>query len=154
MSPAPAVGSPAPDFTLMSTSGEPVTLSASRGREAVLLAFFPAAFTSTCTAELCEFSEDYGRYADRNVTVLPISADLVPALRAWKAQEQLTVDLLSDVRREAARAYGVLDEERFQARRAYFLIDRDGVLRWSHVESSGGDKRDTDELLSRIEAVA
>ena len=154
MSAVPQPGTPAPDFTLMSTAGEPVTLSGFRGDQAVLLAFIPAAFTSTCTAELCEFSEDYGRYQDRGVTVLPISADLVPALRAWKAQEGLTVDLLSDVRREASRAYGVLEEARFQARRAYFLIDRDGVVRWSHVEASGGDKRDTEELLAQIEALA
>lgn len=154
MSDVPEPGNAAPDFTLMSTSGEPVTLSDFRGRQPVLLAFIPAAFTSTCTAELCEFSEDYGRYAERGVAVLPISADLIPALRAWKAQEGLAVDLLSDVRREASAAYGVLEEARFQARRAYFLIDREGVVRWAHVEASGGDRRDTDELLSRIEALA
>lgn len=154
MSDLPEPGDIAPDFTLMSTSGEPVTLSDFRGRQAVLLAFVPAAFTSTCTAELCEFSEDYGRYAERGVAVLPISADLIPALRAWKAQEGLAVDLLSDVRREASAAYGVLEEARFQARRAYFLIDQAGVVRWAHLEESGGDKRDTDELLSRIEALA
>lgn len=154
MSRVPDVGSVAPDFTLMSTAGEPVTLSAHRGRQAVLLAFVPAAFTSTCTEELCEFSEDYDRYRERGVAVLPISADLIPALRAWKAQEAMTVDLLSDVRREAITAYGVLEEARHQARRAYFLVDRDGVIRWSHVEASGGDKRNTAELLSHIEALA
>lgn len=154
MSGVPDVGSQAPDFTLMSTAGAPVTLSSFRDRQAVLLAFVPAAFTSTCTEELCQFSEDYERYRERGVAVLPISADLIPALRAWKAQEAMTVDLLSDVRREAMVAYGVLEEARYQARRAYFLIDRAGVVRWSHVEASGGDKRDTAELLSRIEALA
>jgi peroxiredoxin len=88
------------------------------------------------------------------VTVLPISADLIPALRVYRDQERIGLELLSDVRREASIAYGVLDPERYQARRAYFLIDRDGVVRWRHVESRGGEKRDTAELVSRIEALA
>jgi peroxiredoxin len=150
----PAEGSPGPDFTLASTAGPPVTLSAFRGRQPVLLAFFPAAFTSTCRAEMCEFSEDFDRYQERGVAVLPISTDLIPALRAWKAQEQLGVELLSDVRREASEAYGVLDEPRYQSRRAYFLVDREGIVRWAHVEASGGDKRDTGEIIAQIEALA
>lgn len=149
---APAVGAAAPDFTLPSTSGEHVTLSSLRGRN-VLLAFFPAAFTSTCTAELCEFTEDYSAYASRNTAVLPISVDLVPSLKAYRTQEKIAVDILSDFRREVSRAYGVLDEERYQSRRAYFLIDRDGVVRWKHIEAQGRDKRNTAELVTQLEAL-
>lgn len=153
MSDALPLGGAAPDFTLPSTSGEMVTLSSFRGTRNVLLAFFPAAFTSTCTSEMCEFSEDYGVYGSRHTEVLPISVDQVPSLKAFQRHEKFDVQLLSDARREVSRAYGVLDEARFSARRSYFLIDKEGVLRWSHVEAQGGQKRDTAELVRQVEAL-
>jgi peroxiredoxin len=146
----PRVGDVAPDFALDSTAGVPVRLSENRGQRHVLLAFFPMAFTSTCTSEMCEFSTDFDRFASANVAVLPISVDSVPTLREFKAKHALRVDLLSDFRREVSRSYGVLDDDRFFARRAYFLIDRSGVVRWSHIEDQLGHKRGTDELLSKI----
>lgn len=149
----PTLGAPAPDFTLPSTAGRDVTLSALRGRN-VLLAFFPLAFTSTCTAELCEFSTDYGQFERADTVVLPISVDSVPTLKAFKAQERMTVDLLSDFRRDVSRAYGVLLEDKFFANRAYILIDREGRVRWTHVESQLGHKRATAELVAAVAAVS
>jgi peroxiredoxin len=153
MSTALTVGTSAPDFSLPSTSGERVTLSAFRGSKNVLLAFFPAAFTGTCTKEMCEFSEDYGVYATHHTEVLPISVDQVPSLKAFQKQEGFDVQVLSDARRDVSRAYGVLDETRFNSQRSYFLIDRDGVIRWVHVETVGGAKRDTAELIRQVEAL-
>lgn len=147
----PVVGTAAPDFTLASTSGETVALSGLRGRK-VLLAFYPLAFTSTCTAELCAMSEDYSAFEATGATVLPISVDAVPSLRAFKASEQMTVDLLSDFRRTASRAYGVLDEEKYTARRSYFVVDAEGVLRWAHVEEHNGLRRENSELLEQLAA--
>lgn len=149
--PTPAPGALAPDFTLPSTSGAAVTLSALRGKK-VLLAFFPLAFTSTCTAELCEFSTDYAQFQGADTVVLPISVDAVPSLKAFKAKEGMTVDLLSDFKREASRRYGVLLEDKFFSARAYFVIDRAGVVRWTHVESDTGHKRNTAELLTALAA--
>ena len=149
----PPVGSPAPDFTLPSTSGQPVTLSGLRGKR-VLIAFFPLAFTSTCTAELCAFSEDLDRFAGADTVVLPVSVDSVPTLKEYRAKERMTVDLLSDFKREVARLYGVLLEDRFFASRAYVLIDRNGIIRWTHEEAELGHRRSDDELLARIAAVA
>ena len=146
----PRVGELAPDFSLDSTAGTPVRLSALRGQRNVLLAFFPLAFTSTCTAEVCEFSTDFDRYAGANVAVLPISVDSVPTLREFKAKHSIRVEMLSDFRRDVSRLYGVLDEDRFFARRAYVLIDRHGIVRWSHIEDQLGHRRQTDELLARI----
>jgi peroxiredoxin len=146
----PPVGSPAPDFTLLSTSGNKVTLSDFRGKQNVLLAFFPFAFTSTCTAELCDFSTDYAQFSGADTVVLPISCDFVPALKAFKKQEQMTVDLLGDVRREATRAYGLLLEEAYASARAYVLIDKQGVIRWGHVEEELGHKRSNAELLAEL----
>jgi peroxiredoxin len=150
----PTVGQPAPDFTLLSTSGADVTLSAHRGKKIVLLAFFPLAFTSTCTAELCAFSADFDRFANADTAVLPISVDSVPTLKEFKAKHAMTVDLLSDFKREVARAYGVLLQDRFFSKRAYFLIDKRGVLRWSHVETELGQRRDDAELLDQISRIA
>ncbi len=149
----PAVGSVAPDFTLASTSGADVTLSSFRGSTNVLLAFFPAAFTSVCTAELCAFSEDYSRFASADTVVLPISVDWIPALKAFKAHEQMTVDLLSDGKREVSQAYGVYLAEAFVAKRAYILIDKSGAVRWTHVESELGHSRGNAELLEQLAAL-
>jgi len=147
------VGAAAPDFTLPSTAGADVTLSSFQGRRNVLLAFFPLAFTSTCTAENCAFSEDYDAFDRAGTVVLPISVDSVPTLKEYKAKHAMRQHLLSDFKREVSRAYGVLLEDRFFSRRAYFLIDREGILRWSHVETELGHKRDDAELLRQIAAL-
>jgi peroxiredoxin len=149
----PAAGDRAPDFALQSTAGTTVRLSELRGKSPVLVAFFPLAFTSTCTAELCEFSENFDQFTGKGVVVLPISVDSVPTLKEFKAKYAMKTDLLSDFKREASRAWGVLREDTFFSERAYFLIDRDGVVRWAHVESKPGDKREYSELLERIAAL-
>jgi peroxiredoxin len=148
-----AIGAPAPDFTLPSTSGKDVSLSSFRGRQNVLLAFFPLAFTSTCTAEVCAFSDDFARFATAGTAVLPISVDSVPTLKEFKAKHELDVDLLSDFKRDVSRAYDVLLPDKFFAKRAYFLIDKRGVLRWSHTELELGHKREDGELLRQIAAL-
>ena len=127
-------------------------MSSFRGTSNVLLAFFPLAFTSTCTAELCAFSEDFDRFATAATKVLPISVDSVPTLKEFKAKYGMKVDLLSDFKRDVSRAYDVLLEDKFFAKRAYFLIDRQGVLRWQHVEAELGHRRDDDDLLRQIQA--
>lgn len=145
-------GVEAPDFTLASTSGEKVTLSSFRGRSPVLLAFFPLAFTSVCTSEMCALSEDYGAFAEAGVTVLPMSVDAMPSLKEFKAKHHMQVDLLSDIKREATRAYGVLRPDAYTSQRAYFLVDTDGMIRWAHVEAHPGLRRENHELLAAIKA--
>ncbi|MDH5234493.1 MAG: redoxin domain-containing protein [Gemmatimonadota bacterium] len=149
--PVPAIGSAAPDFTLDATSGSKVSLAEFRGRRDVLLAFFPLAFTSTCTAELCAISDDYGTFTRLGVEVIPISVDSVATLKEYRAKYHLGVELASDFRRDVSRAYGTLNEERFYSNRAYFLIDREGRVRWRHVETANRDKRDNAELFAEIE---
>jgi mycoredoxin-dependent peroxiredoxin len=148
----PAVGQQAPDFTLPSTSGEKVTLSSLRGKP-VLIAFFPLAFSGTCTHELCEMRDDHDHFVARGVTLLPISVDHTYSLKEYKAKHGMKVDLLSDFKRDVSRAYGVLLDDRFYANRAYFLLDRDGVIRWSHVEETPNHRREDRELLAAIDAV-
>jgi peroxiredoxin len=150
--PVPAVGSAAPEFTLASTAGQEIALSGYRGAKHVLLAFFPAAFTSVCTAEMCAFTDDYAAYESLGVVVLPISGDAVPSLLEFKNKYKMPVDLLSDVRREVAARYGVLLPEKFVANRAYFLVDREGMLRWVHVEENPGQRRESSEIQAAISA--
>jgi peroxiredoxin len=145
----PPVGSEAPDFTLASTAGQPFTLSSLRGKN-VLLAFFPLAFTNTCTAELCDMRDDWDQFASADTVVLPISVDSTATLGEFKSKYSLQSDFLSDFKRDVARRYGVLLEERFFSTRAYFLIDRKGVIRWEHVEANPSNKRSNAELFEQI----
>jgi peroxiredoxin len=149
----PAVGSPAPDFALASTSGETVTLSSYRGARHVLLAFFPLAFTSVCTSELCAFGDDFDAFSASGVEVLPISVDAVPSLKEFRSKYEMKVQLLSDFKREASVAFGVLRPDTFFSERAYFLIDKDGVVQWVHVEEHPGLKRENAEILAAIKSV-
>jgi mycoredoxin-dependent peroxiredoxin len=148
----PVIGQPAPDFTLPSTSGEKVTLSKLRGTP-VMLAFFPLAFSSTCTEEFCTIRDDYSAFAGRKVKVLPISVDHTYSLKAYIEKHSLPVEMLSDFKREVSRQYGVLLEDRFYSNRAYFLLDGAGILRWSHIEENPSDRRQNSELLAAIDAV-
>jgi peroxiredoxin len=148
--PLPPIGTPAPDFTLESTGGAPVTLSGLRGKN-VLLAFFPLAFTSTCTKEMCAFTEDYSQFQSADTVVLPISVDSIPTLKEFKAKERIGLDLLSDFKREVSRRYGTLNEERFSSDRAYVVIDRQGTVRWTYVEETSRTKRENADLLEQLE---
>ena len=146
---APTLGQPAPDFTLPSTSGEKVTLSKLKG-QTVMLAFFPLAFSSTCTEEFCTMRDDYSAFAGRNVKVLPISVDHTHSLRAYIEKYEMPVEMLSDFHREVSKLYGVFMPERNYANRAYFLIDKQGIIRWEFAEAELGHKRSNAELLAEL----
>ncbi|HTY06291.1 MAG TPA: redoxin domain-containing protein [Gemmatimonadales bacterium] len=150
---APRIGAPAPDFSLPSTAGRDVSLGEFRGTRSVLLAFFPLAFTSTCTSEMNAFTEDFERFTTAGAVILPISTDSVPTLKEYKSKYAMKVDLLSDFKRTVSRQYDVLIEEKYHPKRAYFLVDRAGVLRWAHTEAVLGDRRTDAELLERIAAL-
>lgn len=151
---SPQLGDLAPDFTAASTSGSDVSLSSFRGKRNVLLAFFPLAFTGTCTKELVCFTEDFDQFAGNGVEILPISVDSTASLREYKNKLQAKTELLSDFKRDISRAYGVLNEERFYSNRAYFLIDREGRLRWSHVESNNSQRRENSEILAAMKLLS
>lgn len=151
---SPQVGDAAPDFTAPSTSGKDVSLISFRGKRNVLLAFFPLAFTGTCTKELACFTEDFDQFAGKGVEILPISVDSTASLKEFKNKLRMKTDLLSDFKRDISRAYGVLNEDRFYSNRAYFLIDRHGRVQWSHVEGNNGDRRENSEILAAIELLS
>ncbi|MBB4916342.1 peroxiredoxin [Streptosporangium saharense] len=128
------VGSPAPDFELKDQHGTPVKLSDHRGKKVVLI-FYPLAFSGVCHGELCALRDEFVARAPEDVQVLTASVDSVFTHRAWADQEGYTFPLLSDFwpHGEVARAYGVFDEEKGIATRGTFVIDGEGVVRWSVV---------------------
>lgn len=148
----PQIGSAAPDLTLPDHEGQPFTLSDLQGHSAVLLVFYPFAFSGTCTGELCALRDDIGSFRTAGVQVVGVSCDPRHALRAWAAQEGYDFPLLSDFwpHGEVARTYGVFFEPAGMATRGSFLVDREGVLRWS-VVNGPGEARD---LAAYLEAVA
>jgi peroxiredoxin len=151
---SPQAGDVAPEFTAASTSGRDVSLSSFRGKRNVLLAFFPLAFTGTCTKELVCFTEDFDQFAGKGVEILPISVDSTASLREFKNKLQMKTELLSDFKRDISRAYGVLNEDRFYSNRAYFLIDKEGRVQWSHVEANNGQRRENSEILAAIKLLS
>ncbi|MBD8077505.1 redoxin domain-containing protein [Cellulosimicrobium arenosum] len=134
----PRPGDLAPDFTLPDTHGTPVHLGGHRGRP-VLLVFYPFAFSGTCTHELAGLRDNLEAFDTAGATLLGISCDSVFAQKAWDEQQGFGFDLLSDFwpHGEVARSYGVLDERRGLAVRGSFLVDADGVVRWSVVNPPG-----------------
>ncbi|SDK34112.1 Peroxiredoxin [Lentzea albidocapillata subsp. violacea] len=139
------VGSEAPDFTLNDYNKQPVTLSSFRGSQAVLLVFYPFAFSGTCQGELCQLRDELATYEDENVQVLGVSVDSPFALKAWANQEGYQFPLLSDFwpHGAVAQSYGVFNEAVGMALRGTFLVDVSGVVRFAEVNAPG-QARDQD----------
>jgi peroxiredoxin len=151
--PMPAVGQLAPDFTLSDQDKAPVTLSDLRGGP-VMLVFFPGAFSSTCTRELCEIRDDFSAYAERGVTVLGISVDSTHVLRAWRDAQGYRHRFLSDrwPVGAVARLYGVWNERDGQAERGTFILDAAGVVRYA-VHNPASQARDEGAYVAALGAM-
>ena len=151
------VGSKAPDFTLMNDDRQPVTLTALRGRP-VVLAFFPAAFSSVCTKELCTFRDSLAQLNRANAQVFGISVDTFFTLKAFRDHEKLTFPLLSDFNKQVIRDYGVFNENMIGlkgiAKRAVFVLDRDGVVRHREVLEDARNEPDYQKVFSALAALA
>jgi peroxiredoxin len=148
------IGQEAPDFTLSSHSGVKVTLSDYRGSKNVLLMFYPFAFTGICTGELCTIRDRYTDFVNDDTAVLSVSCDPVASLRAFAAQEGLIHPLLSDFWPHGAvsSAYGAFLEEKGFPTRASFVIDKEGVVRWS-VVNGPGEARSADDYSGALNAL-
>lgn len=129
----------APDFDLPNQYGEHVRLSDFLGRKPVALVFFPLAFSSTCTGELCELRDNLSLFAEYGVELMGISVDSKAALRAWGEQEGYDFTLLADFwpHGGVAKEYGVFLEEKGFANRATFVIDARGIIRASFITAPG-----------------
>jgi peroxiredoxin len=147
------VGSTAPDFTLPNQDREPVTLSADRGRP-VVLAFFPAAFSSVCTTELCTFRDHLSTLSRGKARIYGISVDTFFALKAFHDAQHLTFPLLSDFNKQVIRDYGVYNEDMIGlkgvAKRAVFVLDKDGVVRHREVLEDARNEPSYEKVLSAL----
>lgn len=132
------VGQPAPDFTLPSSLGQDVTLSSYQGQKNVVLVFYPLDFSPVCSMQLPEYSGRQDDFTDAGTVVLGVNRDSVYAHKAWAAEYGIEVPLLADMRLDVARQYGVAIDERGISGRAVFLIDKEGVVRFQHVEEQAG----------------
>ena len=151
---APEVGSPAPDFTLKDQDKQDVGLSSFRGDKAVLVVFYPFAFSGICTGELCSVRDDLGAFQNDDVQVVAVSTDPTFSLKAWALQENYTFPLLSDFwpHGETAKAYGVFNEGAGMALRGTFLVDKDGVVRFAEVNQPG-EPRDQEAWKKALAAL-
>ena len=137
------VGQKAPAFSLRDSDKNLVTLADLKGRNVVLL-FFPAAFTSTCTKELCETRDELSYYNDLNATVFGISVDLPFTLAKFKEEQHYNFALLSDFNKEACTSYDAVYHEwilglRGVSKRASFVIDKEGIVRHAEVLENASD---------------
>jgi peroxiredoxin len=147
------VGSKAPDFTLTNQDRQPVTLSQQRGKP-VVLAFFPAAFSSVCTKELCTFRDSLARLNAVKAQVYGISVDTFFTLKAFQEQQGLTFPLLSDFNKQAIRDYGVFNEDMIGlkgiAKRAVFVIDKDGIVRHREVLEDARNEPNYEKVFAAL----
>ena len=131
------VGAKAPDFTLTSQDRAPVTLSEELKKGPVVLAFFPAAFSGTCTKEMCTFRDTMSELNRLSANVLGVSTDTFFALKAWADAQHFAFPLLSDYNKTVIRQYGVVNPDMIGlkdiAKRATFVIDRSGTVRYREI---------------------
>ena len=140
------VGKPAPEFSLFDTNKTKVNLSDFKGKN-VLLLFYPQAFTSTCTKELCAVRDDIGRYNNSTAEVLGISVDSLFTLKKYKEDQQYNFTLLSDFNKEVSAAYDSLYEQwifemKGVSKRSAFIIDKEGIVRYAEVLESANEVPD------------
>ncbi len=148
-------GQPAPPFTLFDTERKEISLESLKGQKVILL-FFPAAFTSTCTKELCSVRDDLSWYNGMNARVMGISTDSLYALAKYKEEQKLNFTLLADYNKEVCALYGARYETfnygmKGTSRRAAFVIDETGIIRYAEVLESAGDLPDFGKIKSALE---
>jgi mycoredoxin-dependent peroxiredoxin len=145
----------APDFELANQFGEHIRLSDFRGNKPVALVFFPLAFSSTCTSELCELRDNLSIFKENGIELIGISVDSKATLRAFAEQEGYDFTLLADFwpHGDVAKDYGVFLEEKGFANRATFLIDVNGIIRASFI-TAPGEARSLDEYKAAVAELA
>jgi peroxiredoxin len=149
-----AVGSTAPDFTLLDQNRQPITLSGFRGAKDVLLVFFPLAFTGICQGELDEVRDHLPDFDNDDRAVLAISVGPAPTHKVWATQSGFLFPVLADFWPHGAvsQAYGVFNDGAGVANRGTFAIDRSGVIRFAEMKQPG-EARDQRLWLDALAAL-
>ena len=148
------VGAKAPDFTLPNQDRTPVTLSDELKKGPVVLAFFPAAFSGTCTQEMCTFRDSMSDLNRLSANVIGVSTDTFFALKAWADAQRFSFPLLSDFNKTVINAYGVVNPVMIGlmniAKRAVFVIDRHGVVRHREVLEDARNEPDYEKVRGAL----
>jgi peroxiredoxin len=154
------VGSKAPDFTLKSKNATglvDVKLSENFGKKNTVLLFFPAAFTSVCTSEMCSVSAGLGQYSNLNAAVIAISVDSPFAQEAWAKQEKIGITLASDLNKNVIKAYDVVFPNLAgigdTAARAAFVIDKQGLIQYAEQTPTPKDMPDFSAVQKALSAL-
>lgn len=151
------VGTPAPDFTLFDSAKNQVSLNSLKGKKVVLL-FYPFAFSSTCTKELCYVRDNISLFNNVDAQVLGISVDSLYTLAKFKEEQGLNFPLLSDFNKEVSKLYNALYDEfsyhmKGVSKRASFVIDREGNFRYSQILEKAGDFPDFEAIQATLAAI-
>jgi len=148
------IGQIAPDFSLYDTEKKLVTLSGQRGNN-VLLLFFPLAFSSVCTAELCSMRDNLKMYEGLNARAFGISVDSLYSLKKFKEEQHLNFPLLSDFNKEVSMNYDCLYDSfsygmRGVSKRSAFIVDQDGIVRYAEVLENAGEQPDFEMIQVKL----
>jgi peroxiredoxin len=148
------VGDKAPDFKLFSSELKEVSLSDYKGKKLVVH-FFPLAFTSTCTTQLCTMRDSFGYYEGMNSEVIGISVDTPFTLAKFKEDQHYQFPLLSDFNKEISQAYGAFYEEfifnlKGVSKRAAFVIDEEGIITYAEVLETAKDLPDFEAIRKAV----
>lgn len=150
-------GDSAPDFKLFNTDKKEVSLSEMKGNP-VVIHFFPMAFTGVCTEQLCTMRDDLNSYTDMGAKVVGISVDSPFTLAKFKEEQNYNFDLLSDFNKEVAPEYGAYYDEFVMglkgiAKRAAFVIDKDGKVAYAEVLENAGELPDFDKIKDALKSL-
>ena len=150
-------GDKAPNFKLFSSDKQETSLADYRGKNVVLL-FFPLAFTSVCTTELCTMRDNIGMYGKLNAQILAVSVDSPQTLNKFREDQKLNFPLLSDFNKEVSRAYGSLYEEfvmgmKGVSKRSAFVIDKEGTVRYAEVLEKAGELPNFEAIKETLTAL-
>jgi peroxiredoxin len=153
-----SVGQNAPDFTLFDTDKNEVSLSSFKGRNVVLV-FFPLAFTSVCKVELCGLRDNISSYAALSADILGVSVDSLFSLGKFKEEQNINFPLLSDFNKDASIAYETIYETfafgmKGVSKRSAFVIDKEGIVRYSEVLEDAGKIPDFDAIQAVLNTLA
>ena len=149
-----SINQQAPEFTIFDSDKKEISLASYKGKK-VLLLFFPAAFTSTCTKELCSVRDELAYYNNIQTTVIAISTDSVYSLARYKEEQQLNFSLASDYNKEVCGMYGAQYDVfnygmKGTARRAAFVVDEQGLIKYAEVLESAGNIPDFNKIKEAL----
>ena len=149
------LGNPAPYISLKAHTGEDISLEQFKGKQNVLLIFYPLDFSPTCSMQLPEFSAMKSDFAALETVIFGVNRDSTWAHKAWAKEYGIQIPLLSDMTLTAAKAYGVALEERGISQRATFLIDKAGTVVLEYVETNAGEfTLHADDVLEKVKTLA